>query len=323
MTTATLFSLLVFSSAPESPAAPASAPAPAEDFNAKAQRSKDARNETTSLGASAPLRQVPAPASAPDGGEPEASPAALMFGKKCSSCHSLGEGDRTGPDLVGVTKRRDTAWIKKFVRTPGAVIDSGDAAAKEMLDKFKGVRMPDQDLKDDELDAILAYLADCTAKGMCKIATGKAKHANEATPAEVAFGRALFEGSKRLTNGGPACISCHNVRGAGILGGGTLSKDLTHAYPRIGDPGLSSALESTPYPVMNQVFAKRALTSAEAFALKAYLADVSKDGTSPTADHNFLYLGIIGLFVALGAIGVGAAGRLRGVRQSIVKRGAP
>ncbi|MBI3071047.1 MAG: DUF11 domain-containing protein [Deltaproteobacteria bacterium] len=40
-----------------------SAPASAEDFNAKAQRSKDARNETSFLGVSAPLRQIPAPAS--------------------------------------------------------------------------------------------------------------------------------------------------------------------------------------------------------------------------------------------------------------------
>ncbi|MBI3070667.1 MAG: FHA domain-containing protein [Deltaproteobacteria bacterium] len=46
-------------------AAPApAAPAPEEDFNAKAQRSKDERNETTSLGVSAPLRQIPAPAPA-------------------------------------------------------------------------------------------------------------------------------------------------------------------------------------------------------------------------------------------------------------------
>ncbi|MBI3073863.1 MAG: hypothetical protein HYY84_17270 [Deltaproteobacteria bacterium] len=43
--------------------APVAAPEPAsaEDFNAKAQRSKDAGNETSSLGASAPLRQIPAP----------------------------------------------------------------------------------------------------------------------------------------------------------------------------------------------------------------------------------------------------------------------
>ncbi|MBI3074093.1 MAG: glycosyltransferase family 39 protein [Deltaproteobacteria bacterium] len=46
-------------------ATPASASAPAEDFNAKAQRRKDPRNETSSLGVSAPLRKIPAPASAP------------------------------------------------------------------------------------------------------------------------------------------------------------------------------------------------------------------------------------------------------------------
>ncbi|MBI3071340.1 MAG: glycosyltransferase family 4 protein [Deltaproteobacteria bacterium] len=49
-------------SSPAPASAPAPAPAPAEDFSAKAQRSKDARNETSSLGASAPLRQIPAPA---------------------------------------------------------------------------------------------------------------------------------------------------------------------------------------------------------------------------------------------------------------------
>ena len=132
MTTATLLCFMVLSS--EAPTAAAPAP--------------DA--------AAAPDAGVVAPATSD--GEPEASPAAIMFGKKCSSCHTLGDGDRTGPDLVGVTKRRETAWIKKFVRTPGAVIDSGDATARELLDKFKGVRMPDQDLKDDELDAIAIAL---------------------------------------------------------------------------------------------------------------------------------------------------------------------
>ncbi|MBI3073776.1 MAG: RDD family protein [Deltaproteobacteria bacterium] len=44
-------------------AAAGGAPAPesAGDFNAKSQRSKDAKKETSSLGASAPLRQTPAP----------------------------------------------------------------------------------------------------------------------------------------------------------------------------------------------------------------------------------------------------------------------
>ncbi|MBI3071405.1 MAG: serine/threonine protein kinase [Deltaproteobacteria bacterium] len=43
----------------------ATAPAPGQDFNAKAQSSEDAKNESSSLGVSAPLRQIPAPASAP------------------------------------------------------------------------------------------------------------------------------------------------------------------------------------------------------------------------------------------------------------------
>lgn len=271
--------------------------------------------------AASPPPVIPGPTASPDAPSATASPSAILFGKKCAGCHTIGEGDRTGPDLLGVTKRRERAWIESFIPNPGAKIDSGDATANELLQKFKGVRMPEQTFTPDELRGIVDYLDDCGKKGGCKIALGQVRHANQATPFEVEVGRQVFAGLRPLANGGPACISCHNVRGAGILGGGTLAKDLTFVYARLGDAGMTSALETTPFPLMKDAFGKRPLDASEAFALKAYFATVAKDGTPPTPDHNFLYLGVIGLFASLGTIGAVWSGRLRGVRQTIVKRG--
>lgn len=260
---------------------------------------------------------------APPARAQEPSPAARLFGKKCGSCHTLGQGDRQGPDLLGVTQRREEKWLRTFIRTPGAVIDSGDAIANELLARFKNVRMPDQPLTDAELDDLLKYLADCTAKGGCKIELGKVRHASEATPDQIAAGRLLFEGQRRLSKGGAACISCHDVRGVGLLGGGTLAKDLTHAYARLGDAGTHAALESTPFPIMKNLYAGKPLTDAEVFAIKAFLADAAKSGEPARRDHNFLYLGVLGLLLALGAIGFLWSDRMRGVRAAIVKRGKP
>jgi mono/diheme cytochrome c family protein len=279
----------------------------------------------------APASAAPAAASAAPaaGGAEDVSPTALLFGKKCGGCHTLGDGDRTGPDLVGVTKRRDKKWIATFLENPGGVIDSGDPVANELVTKFKGVRMPEQNLSPAELEAMIAYLEECTAKGGCKIATGKLKKASEATPSEVAMGRELFEGTRTLTNNGAPCISCHNVRGIGPLGGGTLAKDLTFVFARLGDSGLSSALATTPFPLMKDIFTKKPLTPSEQYQLKAFFYSVHRDGTPPETDHNFLYVGFLGLGASLGLLGAAWSGRMRrGIRQRIVhptrgERGEP
>jgi hypothetical protein len=44
-----------------------------------------------------------------------------LFGTKCYSCHNIGSGDKTGPDLKGVTTRRTKPWLQEFVNTPAAM----------------------------------------------------------------------------------------------------------------------------------------------------------------------------------------------------------
>ncbi|WP_224242803.1 c-type cytochrome [Hyalangium gracile] len=231
------------------------------------------------------------------------SPAAALFTQRCRSCHTLGEGDKVGPELLGVMERREEAWLTRFLASPGAMIDSGDATAVSLLQKFNGVRMPDMQLSDEQRQQLFAYFRECTKKGGCKPSAAE-RMASDATPEEIDRGRRLFEGGEPLARGGAACIGCHDVRGLGVAGGGTLARDLTFSFARLGDRGMSPVLEKLEQGVMQGLYAQAPLTEQEQYELKAFLAHVSRDGTPPRADRDFFYLGVVGLLAALGFIGI-------------------
>ena len=83
-----------------------------------------------------------------------------IFRKRCSACHTFGKGVKVGPDLKGVTERRQRDWLLKFVRSSQTVIQSGDPTAKTLFDQFKPQKMPDwSDLSDKQISAIMDYFA--------------------------------------------------------------------------------------------------------------------------------------------------------------------
>jgi cytochrome c2 len=80
------------------------------------------------------------------------------FDNVCSACHKLGEV-LIGPDLTGVkTRWKDESKLISFVHNSQAVINSGDAYAKNLYDKFNHTIMPPQDLTDDQVKNVLAYV---------------------------------------------------------------------------------------------------------------------------------------------------------------------
>jgi ubiquinol-cytochrome c reductase cytochrome b subunit len=70
-----------------------------------------------------------------------------VYGEQgCAACHSInGSGSAAGPDLSNVARRRDAAWMTRFIPAP---------------EKMKaGAEMPAYDsLSKEELDAVVAYL---------------------------------------------------------------------------------------------------------------------------------------------------------------------
>ena len=81
-----------------------------------------------------------------------------LFASRCSACHSLGQGDKMGPDLLGVTTRRERTWLLRYIQVPDQVLASGDPIAKALNQKYQNARMPNVSLGGADVAAIVSYL---------------------------------------------------------------------------------------------------------------------------------------------------------------------
>ena len=91
-------------------------------------------------------------------------PGQALFVKTCSSCHTIGQGDLVGPDLQGVTSRRDRAWLSQFLQAPNVMRAKKDPIAVALSARFPGVVMPNLGLSEADAGDLLAYLDNRTAR---------------------------------------------------------------------------------------------------------------------------------------------------------------
>lgn len=100
-------------------------------------------------------------------GSLQAFDAAKHFKDKCLQCHTIGAGDKIGPDLAGLSKRRKVEWIHKFVNYPDGMIDGdpdekgyekADPIAKKVYELYKPSRMAEQEMTMDQVKAMLKYI---------------------------------------------------------------------------------------------------------------------------------------------------------------------
>lgn len=224
------------------------------------------------------------------------------FQQRCAACHSIGGGRLVGPDLAGVHDRRTELWLLKFIKTPQAVINAGDASAKALFDEYKMV-MPDQALSDEQIKGILVYIRE---KGggkpapAAKTKTAAVAQWPEPTLEDIVRGRDLFQGKQRFANGGPSCISCHNVTNNAVLGGGILAADLTMVFSRTGGPGIQAILSNPPFPVMQAAYDGRLPDDGEIRALIGFLQHADKENTlQQPREYSWVMFG-----AGLGGVGV-------------------
>jgi protein SCO1/2 len=81
-----------------------------------------------------------------------------VFSSRCAPCHTIGEGERIGPDLAGVTRTRDRAWLTRYISRPDEMLEAGDPIATALFTQYRQVRMPTLYLADADVAAVIAYL---------------------------------------------------------------------------------------------------------------------------------------------------------------------
>jgi cytochrome c2 len=251
-----------------------------------------------------------------------AQDAADYFHQNCTMCHTVGGGRLIGPDLGGVTKRKDRAWLVQFLQDPKARIDSGDSYAVQLFQDANGVVMPTPPGMTPALaDSILSYLEAGPGAAQSQIA-GPTIRERSFTEADVMLGRRFFLGQQRFANSGPPCVSCHTLTTVGDLGGGRLGPDLTSEIGRLGGRRSATAwLSSPPTTTMQAVFSKHPLETQEILPLVAAIDDASRQGQrkSNAATVMFSGFGVGGMLIGLVLLQVAWRRRFRSVRRSVIR----
>jgi len=91
---------------------------------------------------------------------------------KCAACHD-DAGDAVGPPLNGVVARRGAAWIERWILAPEKLVVAKDPVAVELMQKYKGILMPNMDLSADDAKAMVAWLGEAKAEAGGSGSAGK------------------------------------------------------------------------------------------------------------------------------------------------------
>jgi protein SCO1 len=84
-------------------------------------------------------------------------PGQLLFASRCAACHTFGKGDHLGPDLMGITARRERNWLINYLAEPNKMRARKDPIALELAKNNK-VLMPNLSLTTKDLQDVIEYL---------------------------------------------------------------------------------------------------------------------------------------------------------------------
>jgi len=87
-----------------------------------------------------------------------------LFATRCAACHTIGNGDKIGPDLLGVTNVRDRVWLARIITDPNKMIEEKDPIATALFKKYKEIRMPPLALPETDVNTLIEYMKLQTAK---------------------------------------------------------------------------------------------------------------------------------------------------------------
>jgi cytochrome c len=171
-------------------------------------------------------------------------------------------------------------------------------------------------LPDGEVKALVTFLKrPDAAEQQTKVAEVQQKKEDASNaPASAEEGARLFFGNTAFENGGTSCVACHSAQGTG----GTLAKDLTDVYERMGQTALVSTCTNPSFPAMKPIYSAHPITKQEALHLAKFFetAPQRQKAKTPTIEV-FGSAGAIGVLVA---VAFGYRNRKTGARSKLTRR---
>src|SRR5205823_8083505 len=119
------------------------------------------------------------------------------FGYHCAACHTIGGGTRIGPDLDGVTSRRDRVWLEHFIAAPDRMNASGDPIAVALRKTYQQARMPNLDLTDEDIASVIDYV-DRESRALHEAAAEPVRAPVSAAPSSSVPVRTLLDAYLRI-----------------------------------------------------------------------------------------------------------------------------
>lgn len=90
-----------------------------------------------------------------------------LFRTRCGACHTIGVDDAAeaakgalGPDLMNVHRKRDRAWLTRWLMEPDKMLAEKDSLALTLLAEWNNVPMPNLRLTESDVAELLTYIAE-------------------------------------------------------------------------------------------------------------------------------------------------------------------
>ena len=259
---------------------------------------------------------------------------AELFDELCADCHSIGEGDMKGPDLLGIEQIFSEEWLVNFIRSAKTMINSGDVQAVSSFEKYNKSNMPDTDLTTSEIKSLLVYIRSFNKSAVkespttndqpdvtIQAAVEEALEAREyeerletiedkldvilefhkkslsarITDEEIEKGRKLFEGVIPFTENIPACVTCHNTYKIDSLNWNPSAYDIATTFSQRNDADIGNLIINPVSDIMRAVLHGKSLTDDETFYITAYLQSIERGGLKEHKTIPFRLIIFLGL----------------------------
>src|SRR3954469_2784703 len=195
-----------------------------------------------------------------------------LFTSLCANCHTIGRGDKIGPDLSVALESRDRDWLARYTFEPDVLRAKNDPVARMLMQKFGEVRMPNLALNIDEVKSILAY-----------VETQKS-HASQPAAAPAPMAAHATTAGAAATTGSPALVDAAIAIQVALakdtlVGVGAQAEAVRQAAAALGEAGTAIEMAAADLAKQTSIAGARNAFGTMSEALITYL----EDGNVPLA----------------------------------------